>query len=386
MPVVFMHVYQMVRRWAEQHSIRVCEELLPPGTAGSFDGQSVTMNSGYDWEERAYYLIHALGSIVLWSQDRKGVQRLFDDLQAAKAVRETDQGRLEHSIDLYRDFETDSSSLAVWLLADLNLPEAIVPYTNFMRADLEALTRFHRHGHALVWRTFFRQWNEEVSEGRRIVAPFSPKPIPAFQPVRIERQKILQEQDAVSERLHSTPWETAMDSINKNQPEDNRSDLRGKEAVAKIQAIVADAKSCFFCTVDPGGEIAARPMNVRNVDDEGNLWFLSAADSHKNQELTAESTVALYFQGSPHSDFLHLKGRATVSKDRQKIEELWEPHIKTWFTEGVDDPRITVIKVVPSEGYYWDTKHGYAVAGVKMLIGAMFGTTMDDSIEGTVKP
>ncbi|MEO7675481.1 MAG: pyridoxamine 5'-phosphate oxidase family protein, partial [Verrucomicrobiota bacterium] len=61
------------------------------------------------------------------------------------------------------------------------------------------------------------------------------------------------------------------------------------------------------------------------------------------------------------------------------------PLLKTWFTEGVDDPRITVIRVAPSEGYYWDTKHGMAVAGVKMLIGAAIGKTLDDSMEGKLK-
>jgi len=51
----------------------------------------------------------------------------------------------------------------------------------------------------------------------------------------------------------------------------------------------------------------------------------------------------------------------------------------------VDDPRITVIKIAPYEGYYWDTKHGSAIAGVKMLIGAAVGKTLDDSIEGRLK-
>jgi general stress protein 26 len=127
-------------------------------------------------------------------------------------------------------------------------------------------------------------------------------------------------------------------------------------------------------------------MNVRTVDDEGNLWFLSASDSHKNQELAADPRVKLYFQGSPHSDFLVLSGVATVSTDKGKIRELWEPILKTWFTGGIDDPRITVIKVAPVEGYFWDTKHGSAIAGVKMLIGAAIGKTLDDSIEGTVRP
>lgn len=174
-----------------------------------------------------------------------------------------------------------------------------------------------------------------------------------------------------------------MSSIDRNQPEKNRENLEAQEAVGKIKEIVDKAQNCFFCTAVPTGESgAARPMNVRQVDDEGNLWFLSASDSHTNRELALDPSVKLYFQGSEHSDFLHLNGRATISTDRAKIEELWEPVLSTWFTEGVDDPRITVIKVAASDGYYWDTKHGNVVAGVKMLIGAVLRKTLDDSIQG----
>jgi general stress protein 26 len=178
-----------------------------------------------------------------------------------------------------------------------------------------------------------------------------------------------------------------MNSINQNQPEHNREDLQGPAAVKQIKMLVEKAQTCFFCTaVALGGSSGSRPMNVRQVDEAGNLWFLSAADSHTNQEITANPAVKLYFQGSPHSDFLQLHGRATISVDKAKIKELWEPVIKTWFTEGIDDPRITVIKVTPESGYYWDTKHGNIVAGIKMMIGAALGKTLDDSIEGKLKP
>jgi hypothetical protein len=60
--------------------------------------------------------------------------------------------------------------------------------------------------------------------------------------------------------------------------------------------------------------------------------------------------------------------------------------MKNWFTEGKDDPRITVIKFTPTQGYYWDTKHGMAVALIKRLAGAIMGETHDDSIEGKIKP
>ncbi len=174
-----------------------------------------------------------------------------------------------------------------------------------------------------------------------------------------------------------------MDSINANQPEDNHEDLRGRRAVEQIREVVKKSVSCFFCTaVSRGDTGATRPMSVQEVDDAGNLWFLSATDSHKNRELAEDPSVRLFFQGSEHAGFLTLTGRASVSQDKRRIKALWQSVLKTWFTEGEDDPRISVIKVVPQGGYYWDNKHGTAVAGIKMLVGAAIGKTLDDSIEG----
>jgi len=174
-----------------------------------------------------------------------------------------------------------------------------------------------------------------------------------------------------------------MDSINKNQPEDNREDLTGKKAVERIRDVVKQTESCFFCTaVSAGGSGATRPMSVQEVDDDGTLWFLSASDSHKNRELEKDPAVRLFFQGSEHAGFLTLTGTATVSRDRKRIKDLWKSVLKVWFTEGENDPRITVIGVRPTGGYYWDNKHGSAVAGIKMLVGAAIGKTLDDSIEG----
>lgn len=126
-------------------------------------------------------------------------------------------------------------------------------------------------------------------------------------------------------------------------------------------------------------------MTAQKIDKAGNFWFLSADDSYKNQEISQDNRVQLLFQGSTHSDFLSIYGEATVSKDKALIHKLWDPILKTWFTEGEDDPRITVIKVNTLEGYYWDNKHGNAVALVKMAIGAAIGKTLDDSIEGNLK-
>jgi general stress protein 26 len=175
-----------------------------------------------------------------------------------------------------------------------------------------------------------------------------------------------------------------MNSINQQQPEDNYKDLAGAKAIEKIKEL-ADKQTCFFCTNTKAGlPFATRPMSVQRIDDEGNFWFLSANDSGLNQDLNNEPFAQLLFHGSSHSDFLNIHGTVEISEDKEKIKELWQPILKTWFTEGENDPRISVIKIEPTEGYYWDNKHGNAIAFVKMLAGAVIGKTLDDSIEGKV--
>ena len=174
-----------------------------------------------------------------------------------------------------------------------------------------------------------------------------------------------------------------MDSINAQQEEKNHEDLQGNDAFGKIKELVEKAKNCFFCTqLQTGKAFETRPMAIQKIDDNGILWFLSSSDSHKNKQILIDPNVQLLFQGADYSKFLTLYGKATINTDKDKIKELWEPILKTWFTGGVDDPRITVIRVEPQDGYYWDTKHGQVVALLKQVAGAITGKTLDDSIEG----
>jgi general stress protein 26 len=176
-----------------------------------------------------------------------------------------------------------------------------------------------------------------------------------------------------------------MDSINHDQAEETRANLNGRPAIERIREVVKKTATCFFCTaMSDGGSDATRPMSVQQVDDAGTLWFLSASDSHTNLELSRDAAARLFFQGSEHSGFLTLIGTASISRDKSRITAMWKPIHKTWFTGGSDDPRITAIAFSPSGGYYWDNKHGDAVAGIKMLVGAAIGKTLDDSVEGTV--
>lgn len=195
MEIAFGQVHADLRDWAAARGMAVYESQLSLDKAGEFDGTSAMVNAAFAAENHVYYLARALGSIILWSLGKDAVQAMFDELHVAKEHKAVQAERLQRAINRYRDFEMESSELAVGILEELDHPEAIDSYSNFMRADLEAMTQAHHDAKAPVWHSFFARWNEEVARGQRVIEPFPAKDIARFKPIKIKRQEILQKQD-----------------------------------------------------------------------------------------------------------------------------------------------------------------------------------------------
>jgi general stress protein 26 len=158
--------------------------------------------------------------------------------------------------------------------------------------------------------------------------------------------------------------------------------LGRRDAIEKMQEIVKHDPICLFTTSLTNLPLQTRPMSVQKVCDQGNFWFLSLKDSQHNEEIKNDRRVQLFFTNKSDSEFMTIYGSASISTDKTKIEEIWSPIAKAWFTEGKDDPRITVIKVTPEDGFYWDTKNGRTVSLIKIMAAAVVGRTMDDGVEG----
>lgn len=160
-------------------------------------------------------------------------------------------------------------------------------------------------------------------------------------------------------------------------------DLKNISAAEKIKDLAEDIKTCMLCTYK-NDKLQSRPMSFQEIDEYGNFFFLSDKNSNKNEEITANSKVEIIF-AQPHDKFMILHGNATISYDRKRIKELWNPIIKIWMAGGDDDPNLSIIKVVPEDGYYWNNKNGKMVAIAKMTVAFVTGKTMDDGIEGNLE-
>ena len=160
--------------------------------------------------------------------------------------------------------------------------------------------------------------------------------------------------------------------------------LTNQEAIDKFKEIVSHESVCLFTTKLTEVPLTTRPMSVQKVCDQGNFWFLSPDDSEKNLEIESDPRVQLFISNRSNYEFLSVYGKATITRDRQKIDELWSDIAKAWFPKGKDDPHLTVIKVTPEEGFYWDTKDGKLISLIKIAASAITGKKMVEGVEGTV--
>lgn len=163
----------------------------------------------------------------------------------------------------------------------------------------------------------------------------------------------------------------------------SKENLQNREAVEKLKELAEDIRFCLFATDLNEKPIPSRPMTVQEVDTEGNIWFLSSAESDKNESLMQDPKVQLFFQKPSDQKYLSVYGHAYIYTDRATIEEKWSKMANAWF-DGKDDPNVTVLRIAPEQCYYWDTKAGNLVSFLTFAAAAISGTKADnsDGVEG----
>lgn len=152
------------------------------------------------------------------------------------------------------------------------------------------------------------------------------------------------------------------------------------DALARLKELVEDIDFTMLTTQDAAGNLVARPMSTRQMDENGDIWFFTADDSKKVDEVQAEHEVGLSYLDAKGMRFVSVAGRAGVVHDRAKMEELYTASLDIWFGEGLDTPNIALLKVTPVECEFWEPKHGKLVMAAGMLKALVTKDTPDDTM------
>jgi general stress protein 26 len=159
----------------------------------------------------------------------------------------------------------------------------------------------------------------------------------------------------------------------KHDQDSHYKELSGVEGQKKISELVKDIRIAMMTTLATDGTMSSRPMAVQDKPFDGKLWFLTRSGSEKVDEVAKDQHVTLTFAEPKDSKYISLKGRASVSEDRSKIHELWNPMYKAWFPKGEDDPEIAILRVDVSEGDYWEASGSSLVMLAKYVAASVAG-------------
>ena len=126
---------------------------------------------------------------------------------------------------------------------------------------------------------------------------------------------------------------------------------KARELAAKLK----DIKIATLTTTTAEGKLHSRPMYTFELKDDGIIWMFIAKDSRKVEEIKTNANILLNYSNPQHNLYITVNGKATISEDTSKIEELWSDRFKLWFPYGKDDPNLCLLKIEPQEAEYWDT-------------------------------
>jgi general stress protein 26 len=128
--------------------------------------------------------------------------------------------------------------------------------------------------------------------------------------------------------------------------------MDGAAKQERLYDVIKDFDNGLLVTSAPNARSHARPMQVAEIREDGDIFFATSTESPKIAEIAANPDVVVTFQSS--KQFAAVYGRAEIVQDRDLIDQLWSEAWKVWFPKGKADPTLCLIRVNGSEGEYWD--------------------------------
>ncbi|AFY42796.1 pyridoxamine 5'-phosphate oxidase family protein [Nostoc sp. PCC 7107] len=130
--------------------------------------------------------------------------------------------------------------------------------------------------------------------------------------------------------------------------------------IQKLQTLIQGIDYGMLTTVNDDGSLHSCPMHsIDELDKDGTLWFFTSANSHRVSEIEHNQQVNVSFTSSQNQRYISISGTAQLVQDRQKMTELWKPELQTWFSQGLNEPDLALLKVSIKQADYWDSRSSY---------------------------
>lgn len=156
------------------------------------------------------------------------------------------------------------------------------------------------------------------------------------------------------------------------------------DTLKDFYALVEDLDTAMFTTRRPDGRLVSRPMANQVRANGADLWFVTAEDSEKIEEIEFDPHVNLAYYKDATREWVSVSGKATLSRDRAKIKELYRPDWGIYFEDeggakdgSENDPRFVLIGIQIESAMFMEVTKPRPVVLFELAKGFITGKAPD---------
>jgi general stress protein 26 len=153
--------------------------------------------------------------------------------------------------------------------------------------------------------------------------------------------------------------------------------------IKKLRNLIEEVNIAMLVTKHED-HLHSRPMATSDIDNEGNIWFFTNEFSGKIDQLEHDPHVSVSYSNPAKNTYIAIRGTAGLVTDKAKLEELYTPVIKAWFPNGLDDPKLALLKVKTEQAEYWDSSSSKMVTVFNILKAVVTGEKYDAGDHGKI--
>jgi general stress protein 26 len=123
------------------------------------------------------------------------------------------------------------------------------------------------------------------------------------------------------------------------------------------------------------GMLYSHPLTTQNKSlDQGSvLYFFIFGKSELASSLRQDGNVNVSYASPNDDSYVSIIGKARVTHDSAKVEQLWSPAAQDWFPDGPTDPDLALLAVEISHAEYWDVDESRMKQLFKMAKAVLTG-------------
>jgi general stress protein 26/nucleotide-binding universal stress UspA family protein len=178
----------------------------------------------------------------------------------------------------------------------------------------------------------------------------------AHAPCSVEVVRIKPASGADDKMESAGPREAATEDSGAEVPGDAK-----RDDVLRLEALISGIRIAMVTTMSDDGRLRSRPIVAHAAGFDRELWFFTHAHTYKVGNAERDRPVNISYADPDKEHYVSISGKGRLVQDRRKIEELWDPFYEDWFSQGLADRDLALLRVSIEEVEYWDASESLMV-------------------------